>query len=84
MSLHGYLFQNLLTGVRSDVVLGQHSIRLWMDNDAQKENEEKASPNQPSGGIFDILVVKLLQDGISKFQESFRYSSGILIVDELK
>jgi hypothetical protein len=55
-----------------------------MDNDAQKEDEKQAPPDQPARGVFDILVVELLQNGISQLQESFRYSGGILVVDKLK
>ncbi|KAI6751901.1 hypothetical protein HG531_006597 [Fusarium graminearum] len=78
------LIKNLLTRIRCDVVLGQHSIRLRVDNDAQKEDEKQAPPDQPARGVFDILVVELLQNGISQLQESFGYSSGILVVDKLK
>jgi hypothetical protein len=55
-----------------------------MDNDTQKENKEKASPNQPARGVFDVLVVQFGEHRVSKLQETFGDSRGIVVVHQLK
>jgi hypothetical protein len=84
MSLQGNLFQDLLSGIWSDVVIHKHAIRFRVNDDAQQKDEKEAPPYQPSGSVFDQFTVQPFEDGVSQLKKAFRDTGGVVVVDHLK
>ena len=55
-----------------------------MNNDTQKKDEKKVSPDKPFRRIFNEFIAKLTDDSVSQFNQAFWNTRGVVIVNELE